>query len=181
MSDSLKINLMILPEEGLKIAFSPDDEWLHRQLPVEELPDFSLAGADVRCHITRSGDTIYIRGELAAQISQECSRCLEPADGLPIGGDFAYTMLPAKPTTRPSDLELTTEELETGILTAVILSILAPLSSAKQIVLQAPMKVLVLSGVPGAVCRTAARTSNTVSCKLPQEAIDARLAVLKKF
>jgi len=176
MSDSLKINLMILPEEGLKIAFSPDDEWLHRQLPVEELPDFSLAGADVRCHITRSGDTIYIRGELAAQISQECSRCLEPAT-VAIGGDFAYTMLPAKPQTAP-DLELTTEELETGYYSGDFID-LAPIV-CEQIVLQAPMKVLCRQECRG-LCPHCGTNLNTVSCNCREEAIDARLAVLKNF
>lgn len=176
MSDSLKINLMILPEEGLRITFSPDDEWLRRQFPSDELPDFSLAGADVRCHITRSGDTIYIRGELAAQISQECSRCLEPATHT-IGGAFAYTMVPAKPQTDP-DLELTVEDLETGYYSGDFID-LAPIV-CEQIVLQAPMRVLCSEECRG-LCPHCGTNLNTASCTCRDEMVDSRLAVLKNF
>ena len=61
------------------MAFSKDAAWFKECFPGNELPDFTLITAKVDCLVTRSGDTIYIRGELSASIRQECGRCLEVA------------------------------------------------------------------------------------------------------
>lgn len=176
MSDSLKINLTILPEEGLRLAFSEDAAWFRGCFPEDELPEFSLVKADVHCLITRSGDTIYIRGELAAQISQECGRCLEPAT-IPIGGDFAYTMVPAK-TETAQDVELTAEELETGYYSGDFID-LAPII-CEEIVLQAPMRILCDDDCKG-LCPHCGMNLNTGSCNCRSKLVDDRLAVLKNF
>jgi len=68
MSNSLKINLTILPEEGLRLTFSEGAAWFKECFCEDERPEFSLIKVDVNCIITKSGDTIYVRGELAAKI-----------------------------------------------------------------------------------------------------------------
>jgi uncharacterized protein len=176
MSDSLKINLTILPEEGLRLAFSVDAAWFKECFSGSEPPEFSLIGADVNCLITRSGDTIYIRGNLAAQISQDCDRCLEPAT-ISIGGDFAYTLVPEREVTE-EDLELTAEELETGCYSGDFID-LAPMI-CEQIVLQAPMKILCRDDCRG-LCPRCGVNLNTGSCNCRSDAGDERLAVLKNF
>jgi uncharacterized protein len=176
MSDSLKINLTILPEEGLRLAFSEDAAWFKECFSADEVPEFSLVRADINCLITRSGDTIYIRGELAAQISQECSRCLELAT-IPIGGDFSYTLVPAKEETA-EDLELTAQELETSYYRGDFID-LAPIL-CEQLMLQVPMKILCTEDCKG-LCPHCGLNLNTGSCDCHSDVVNDRLAVLKNF
>lgn len=176
MSDSLKINLTILPEEGLRLTFSEGAAWFKECFSDAELPEFSLVKADVTCLITKSGNTIYIRGELAAQISQECGRCLELAT-IPIAGDFAYTLVPAKAEVA-EDLELSADELETSYYRGDFID-LAPII-CEQIVLQAPMKILCNDECKG-LCPHCGINLNTGSCNCRSDVVDDRLAVLKKF
>lgn len=159
MSDSLKINPAILPEEGLKLAFSENADWFKKCFPGDQLPEFALAGVDVHCLITRSGDTVYIRGNLEAKISQECSRCLEPAT-LTVGGDFVYTLVPEKAETE-EDRELTAQDLETGYYSGDFID-LAPLI-CEQIVLQVPIKVLCSPDCRG-LCSHCGTNLNKGSC-----------------
>lgn len=176
MSDSLKINLTILPEEGLRLAFSEGAAWFKECFSGDELPEFSMIKADLNCLITKSGDTIYIRGELAAQIRQECGRCLELAT-ISIGGEFVYTLVPAKAEVE-EDLELTAQELETSYYRGDFID-LAPLI-CEQIVLQAPMKILCADDCKG-LCPRCGVNLNNGSCNCRSDVVDDRLAVLKKF
>ena len=176
MSDSLKINLTILPEEGLRLAFSEDAAWFNECFSIDELPEFSLVRADIKCLVTRSGDTIYIRGELVAQITQECSRCLELAT-IPIGGDFTYTLVPAKEETE-ENLELTVQELEICYYRGDFID-LAPII-CEQIVLQVPMKILCTEDCKG-LCPRCGNNLNTGSCNCHSDVVDDRLAVLKNI
>ena len=176
MSDSLKINPAILPEEGLKLKFSEDAVWFKKCFSDDELLEFSLIGVDVDCLITRSGDTIYVRGNLEAEISQECSRCLEPAN-ITVGGDFVYTLVPEKAELE-EEIELTPEELETGYYRGDFID-LAPLI-CEQIVLRVPIKVLCSHDCKG-LCPRCGTNLNTGSCSCRSDVVDDRLAVLKNF
>lgn len=176
MSDSLKINLTILPEEGLPLSFSEGAVWFKECFSDDELPEFSMVKVDVNCLVTRSGDTIYIRGELAAQISQECARCLELTT-IPIGGEFIYTLVPAKAELE-EDLELTAQELETSYYRGEFID-LAPMI-CEQIVLHAPMRILCADDCKG-LCPRCGVNLNTGSCNCRSDVVDDRLAVMKKF
>lgn len=176
MSDSLKINLTILPEEGLPLSFSEGAAWFKECFSDDELPEFSMVKVDVNCLVTKSGDTIYIRGELAAQISQECARCMELAT-IPIGGEFVYTLVPAKAEVE-EDLELTAQELETSYYRGEFID-LAPMI-CEQIVLQAPMRILCADDCKG-LCPRCGVNLNTGSCNCRSDVVDDRLAMLKKF
>jgi uncharacterized protein len=177
MSDSLKINPAILPEEGLRLSFSEDAAWFKKCFAADELPEFSLIRVDVECLITRMGDTIYIRGNLTAKINQECSRCLEPAT-LAVEGDFVYTLVPEKAEVAEEDLELTAEELEIGFYRGDFID-LAPLI-CEQIVLLVPMKALCAEDCRG-LCPQCGTSLNTGSCNCRSGVVDDRLAVLKNF
>lgn len=158
------------------MTFSEGSAWFQGCFSGVELPEFSLVRADVDCLITRSGDTIYVRGELKAQIRQECSRCLEPAT-ISTGGEFAYTLVPEK-TETAEDLELSAQELETGYYCGDFINI-APII-CEQIILQAPMKVLCAENCKG-LCPHCGANLNTDSCSCRSEMVDDRLAALKKF
>lgn len=176
MSDSLKINPAILPEEGLRLTFSKGAAWFKGCFSEDELPEFSLVRADVDCLITRSGDTIYVRGNLETEIRQECSRCLEPTT-LKVGGDFVYTLVPEKAEVE-EDIELTAQELETCYYRGDFID-LAPLI-CEQIVLQVPIKVLCYEDCKG-LCPRCGTNLNTGSCSCRSDVVDDRLAVLKNF
>ncbi len=176
MSDSLKINPLILPEEGLRLSFSEDAVWFEKCFTADELPEFSLIRVDVDCLITRSGDTIYIRGNLTAKVSQECSRCLEPAT-VAVEGDFVYTLVPEKAEIA-EDLELTVEELEIGYYSGDFID-LAPLV-CEQIVLLVPMRALCAEACKG-LCPQCGTNLNAGFCKCCSDVVDDRLAVLKNF
>ncbi len=176
MSDSLKINLAILPEEGLRLTFSEGATWFKGCFSEDEQPEFSMDKADVNCLVTRAGDTVYVRGDLAVLISQACDRCLEKTT-ISIGGDFAYTLVPEKAEST-EELELTAEELETSYYRGDFID-LAPMI-CEQIVLQVPMKILCAEDCKG-LCPHCGNNLNTGSCNCRSDAVDDRLAVLKKF
>lgn len=176
MSDSLKINLAILPEDGLRVSFSEGSAWFQGCFGGEAPPEFSLVSADADCWITRSGETIYVRGNLQCQMSRECSRCLEPAT-VSTGGEFAYTLVPEK-TEAAQDLELSAEELETGCYRGDFIDLTSIL--CEQIILLAPMKFLCAENCRG-LCPQCGVNLNTGSCSCLSEKVDDRLAALKKF
>lgn len=176
MSDSLKINPAILPEEGLRLAISEDGVWFKNCFPDDERPDFSLIKVDADCLITRLGETVYVRGTLEAGIRQDCSRCLEPAL-LTVGGDFVYTLVPEK-AEAAEEMELTAEDLETGYYRGDFID-LAPLL-CEQIVLQVPFKVLCREDCKG-LCPRCGTNLNTGFCSCRSDVVDDRLAVLKNF
>ncbi len=176
MSDSLKINPAILPEEGLKLSFSEDAAWFKKCFSGDDLPEFSLVRADVDCLITRLGDTVYVRGNLSATIRQDCSRCLEMAT-VTVDGDFVYTLAPEKAEWE-EDIELSAQDLETSYYRGDFID-LAPLI-CEQIVLQVPIKVLCSEDCKG-LCPRCGTNLNTGSCQCRSDIVDDRLAVLKKF
>ena len=176
MSDSLKINVVILPDSGLHLAFSESADWFNACFPADAQPEFCLIRADGDFLITRSGDTIFIRGSLDATLGMDCSRCLEPAR-LEVGGSFAYTLLPAQTETR-DDLELRAEDLEIGSYQGDFIDV-APLI-CEQIVLMTPMKVLCTQECKG-LCPHCGVNRNRVLCHCQADIVDDRLAVLKKF
>ena len=79
---------------------------------IDELPEFSLVKVDVNCLITTIRRYhLYPGGTGCA--NQPGVQPLSGDGTIPIGGDFAYTLVPAKAETG-EDLELTAEELETS-------------------------------------------------------------------
>ena len=84
MTNSLKINVVTIPEEGQNVVFSEDDTWFKECFKDSETPDFSLRKVDVNCLITKTSGTIFIKGKFSAIIDICCSRCLEDTK-LPIG------------------------------------------------------------------------------------------------
>jgi len=156
------------------LEFSEGAEWFRKCFTKEELPDFLLDKADVDCLISRSGDTIYIRGTLSANIMQECDRCLELAT-IPIGGDFTYTLVPGKAETS-EELELSAEDLEKGYYQGDFID-LAPIV-CEQIILQTPMKILCAENCRG-LCPCCGTNLNKGKCDCRLFVTDSRLAALK--
>ena len=176
MSNSLKINVVAIPEEGLNFVFSEDGKWFEECFPDSGEPDFSLRKVDVQCQITRASSTIFIKGNLSVLLGICCSRCLEDVN-LPVDGDFSYTLVPAKTDTK-DELELQAEELEISYYQGDFID-LTPII-CEQIILQIPIKPLCSEECKG-LCPHCGINMNVASCSCHLEFVDPRLAVLKNI
>ncbi|OGP86768.1 MAG: hypothetical protein A2031_03805 [Deltaproteobacteria bacterium RBG_19FT_COMBO_43_11] len=175
-TNSLKINVVTIPEEGLNFVFSEDGAWFKECLKDGETPDFSIGKADVNCLITKTSNTVFIKGKLSAIIDINCSRCLEDTK-LPLLADFAYTLIPEKAQTK-EDLELKKEDLEISHYHVDFID-LTPII-CEQIILQMPIKALCSPECKG-LCPQCGTNLNHSSCDCPLGCIDSRMAVLKNF
>jgi uncharacterized protein len=176
MSNSLKINVFLVPEEGQAFVFSEGDQWFRECFQGAERPDFTLDKVDVKCLITKASGTVFIKGSLTAVIDIFCSRCIEKAK-LSIGSDFFYTLMPAKAETR-EDLELKPEELEISYYQGDFID-LAPII-CEQILLQIPMKVICREECRG-LCQYCGANLNVSSCNCPSDFVDSRMTALKSL
>ena len=176
MSNSLKINVVLIPEEGQNFVFSEDGTWFKECFTDIDIPDFTLHQVDVSCLITKASGTVFIKGTFSALIYVDCSRCLEQTS-LPIGSDFAYTLIPAKAETR-EDLELTPEELEISYYQGDFIDLTSII--CEQIILQVPIKALCSEECKG-LCPHCGTNLNISSCDCHLNFVNNRMAVLKNF
>jgi uncharacterized protein len=176
MPNSLKINVVTIPEEGLNFDLSEDGQNFKECFKDIDQPDFSLRKVDVKSRITKTSSTIFIKGNLSVLLDIYCSRCLEDVS-LPISTDFAYTLVPAKPETK-EDLELKAEELELSYYQGDFIDLM-PIF-CEQIILQIPLKPLCREDCKG-LCPHCGINLNNTSCNCHLEFVDQRLAVLKNF
>ena len=174
--NSLKINVATIPEEGIKYILSEDGSRFKECLADTADTDFKLRKVDVDCLVTKTSTTIFIKGEFSAIIDSNCSRCLEDIS-VPIGGNFAYTLILAKAETR-EDLELTAEELEISHYQGDFVDLTSII--CEQIILQIPIKTLCREECRG-LCPRCGINLNTSSCNCHIAVVDNRMAVLKKM
>jgi uncharacterized protein len=172
----LKINVVTIPEGGLKYVLSEDGSRFKECLSDTADTDFKLRKVDLDCLVTKTSTTVFIKGEFSAIIDSNCSRCLEDIS-VPIGGNFAYTLIPAKAETR-EDLELTAEELEISHYQGDLIDLTSII--CEQIILQIPIKTLCREECKG-LCSGCSINLNTSSCNCHLAVVDNRMAVLKKI
>ncbi len=176
MSNSLKINVVTIPEEGLNVVFSENGKWFEECFSDNGEPDFKLRKVDVQCRITKASSTIYINGNLSLLLDICCGRCLEEVI-IPADGDFSYTLVPAIPEIK-EELELRAEELEISYYQGDFID-LTPII-CEQIILQIPIKPLCSEECKG-LCPQCGTNRNVASCNCHSDYIDPRLAVLKNI
>jgi uncharacterized protein len=176
MSNSLKINVFLIPEEGQHFVFSEDNSWFKSCFKDIESPDFTLDKVDVDCLITKTSGTVFVKGSFTAQINICCSRCLENAK-LSIGADFAYTLVPVKAESR-EDVELNQEELDISYYQGDFIDLGHII--CEQIILQVPIKALCSEECKG-LCQRCGANLNNSSCNCHLNSVDSRMAVLKNF
>jgi uncharacterized protein len=176
MSNSLKINVANIPEEGLKYVLSEDGSRFKECLADSDDTDFKLCKVDVDCLITKTSTTVFIKGKLSATIMSYCSRCLEDVS-VPVGGDFVYTLIPAKAETR-EDVELTAEELEISYYQGDFIDLTSII--CEQIILQIPIKTPCREECKG-LCPRCGINLNNSSCNCHLAVVNNRMAVLKNF
>lgn len=176
MANSLKINVVAIPDEGLNINFSEGARWFEECFPERESIDFNLRKVDVNCQVTKVSTTVFIKGSISVHLDVCCSRCLEDT-GMIGNSDFAYTLIPAKPEFK-EDVELQAEELEISYYSGDVID-LAPIV-CEQIILQVPIKPLCSEECKG-LCPRCGINLNIASCNCQAKVVDDRLAVLKNL
>jgi uncharacterized protein len=177
MSNSLKINVITIPEEGLKYDISENGEWFKECFTDDEQADFKLSKVDMNCLITKTSSAVLIKGSLSATIKMSCGRCLEEVL-LPVGADFVYTLVQDKEEIREEDLELKEEDLEISHYSGDFIDLIPII--CEQIVLQVPIKALCSENCKG-LCPHCGTNLNSTSCNCKNEHVDIRMAVLKNF
>lgn len=176
MANALKINVLLIPEEGQRFVFSEGNAWFKTCFQKEERLDFALENVDVDCMITKTSGTVFIKGNFSALIDADCGRCLERTR-LTTGGDFTYTLIPAK-AEQKEEIELKAEELEISSYQGDFID-LSPII-CEQIILQIPIKVLCREDCRG-LCHRCGANLNVAICRCEKEVMDSRMAVLKNF
>ncbi len=176
MSNSLKINVVTIPEEGLNLLISEEAKWFESCFPDSDRLDFTLRKVDAKCQITRTSSTVFVKGSISVLLGISCSRCLDDLD-FAAGGDFAYTLVPLKPEPKEY-LELQAEELEISYYQGDFID-LTPII-CEQIILQTPIKPLCSEDCKG-LCPHCGINLNAASCNCREEVVDDRFAVLKKI
>jgi uncharacterized protein len=172
----LKINVTNIPEEGLNVQFSKDENWSRGIFSEKEKLSYSLRRVEVSALLKRIRETLYLEGEIQTVVEMGCSRCLESAR-LPINAIFKYVLTPAE-TEQQEEKELCAEEMDFVYYQDDLID-LDPLV-AEQIILQIPMRVLCQEDCKG-LCPHCGINRNTGSCQCHEGQIDSRLAVLKKL
>jgi len=172
----LKINVGHIPEEGLKLQFDKDGEWLKSTLPEKEKSELSLQRVDVFCSVRKLKETIYIEGSLETILTANCSRCLE-VTSFPIKSSFRYTLVPAAKRIK-EEQELSSEDLDFSFYNDELIDLDTMLY--EQIMLQIPIKVL-CDDICKGLCPHCGTDLNKVSCNCHNGFVDERLAILKKF
>lgn len=172
----LKINVSNIPEEGLNLTFSKDEDWGRQLFTDREYAGFSPGGIDGSVTVRRVRRNLYLEGTLQTEIKTDCSRCLEAAR-LPIDISFRYILSPVQDEP-PEEQELSREDLDFVYYQDELID-LDPLLT-EQILLQIPMKVLCREDCRG-LCPHCGTNLNLGGCRCHEERIDSRLSILKKL
>ena len=172
----MKINVTSIPEEGLNVQFSRDENWFRKIFAEKEDPGFSLNDVEVSITLKRIRETLYLEGNIRTVVGMACSRCLEAAR-LPISVPFKYVLAPAQPE-HQEEKELNQEDLDFVFYEGDLID-LDPLV-IEQIILQVPIRILCREDCKG-LCPHCGINLNTGSCQCHEKQIDSRLAVLKRL
>ena len=176
----MKINVANIPEEGLKLQFSKEGDWIEEVFPGREKDAFTAvrpAGRiDVSATLRRVRETVFFEGLIDTTVETDCSRCLELAR-IPVHARFSYTLVPDREG-QAEETELSAEDLDFVYYRDDLIEP-EPLIY-EQIVLQIPMKALCREDCRGLCPRCGANLNQTV-CGCREDPADSRLAVLKKL
>jgi uncharacterized protein len=176
----LVIDALQIPPEGIDVDEALDAANLH----LDGMEEFSLrSGGALRCHIERvDGDSIHVRGHLAVPLDLECGRCLE-GYRMPIDQELDLFYLPH----RAGEEQQEEDEVELGDRDMVVAYYEGGRLDLGEVVreqcfLSLPLRRLCREDCRGR-CPSCGKNRNLESCgcPAPEEAVDPRLAALKKL
>jgi uncharacterized protein len=173
---AVKIAVSNIPEEGMPIKFSKDENWFGNYLPATQETSCRLEKVEVACFVKRIGETVYLEGQLDTAVSLECSRCLEETC-LPVACRFNYIFSPSggphqdEQELSADDMDFIYYEDESIDLEPIVY---------EQIVMQIPIKALCRDSCQG-LCPHCGINLNQEQCRCRERQVDERFAILKKL
>ncbi len=162
------IHVADIPPEGLRIEGTADFPRPFQD-PAWALDDLALT-------IEKEGDTVFVRGGLAARVPLTCGRCVESYT-VTVRPTVDARFVPA-PATRGEERELGADDLETDVYQHGTLDLTALLETETTLAL--PMKPLCRESCRG-LCPVCGGNRNTTDCACERPAPDPRWAALKDW
>jgi uncharacterized protein len=172
----LNIRVSNIPEEGLKLRFALEGNWFREFVRDNDRLDFHLHPVDVTCEAVKINETVNLDVELETAIDLECCRCLEPST-TPVKNRIKCTLIPGRDD-EEKDAESEVEDIDFSFYRGDVIDL--ALIVFEQIMLQLPIKALCSDSCRG-LCPHCGANLNISICSCRTDAIDARLAALKKF
>ena len=173
----LLIEVSQIPPEGMDLNADLDPGEVH----VDGEESFVLeSGGTLSCTLERGDDrTVHVRGTLAARLTVECGRCLEPFS-LPLSQELDFFYLPHgadQDQEEEDEVELKDHDMVVAYYRDERLDLGETIR--EQFILNLPMKRLCRNDCLG-LCPTCGANRNAAPCGCPPEE-SPRLAVLGKL
>lgn len=165
----MKIKVSDIPKEGLTISAEYGDEVLEGQVSTRE-------PVVVNLRAEKSGRDIRVKGNIKAQLSLSCSRCLEE---FPWNLESEFDFVLVAPEKNPqTEKELTPEELDISFFDGEYVDVAQ--ITAEQIFLHIPIKTLCDSDCKG-LCPQCGVNLNTEQCQCPPQTRTSPFEALKNI
>lgn len=175
----MKVSLHEIGVEKRYISFGAQENWRAVFAANHNVEDIEFrSGPEVEIEIYRSGEEIFIRGQVEAVVSVACVRCLTAYE-LPLEFEFGYSLLPGNTQQQlPEDLELSLHDVEVGYYTEESID-LNPLVS-EQILLEIPHNPICRRDCAG-LCTVCGADLNNGDCGCQKETRISPFAALKDY
>lgn len=156
-----------IPEEGQSIQFTTNVHIL----------DYKNVPVSVNVTMLKTGETVYIKGNLQASVSLVCSRCLN-GYAMEVHTDFNVRYIPSEGKVTEKEHELSKDELDISYYSEGIIDLNE--LAGEQLILMLPMKSLCNDECKG-LCMICGINLNESHCACQEEKIDPRWDALKKL
>jgi uncharacterized protein len=173
----LQIALKAIPDTGKEVAIDLGPEWFAAWRAAD--PDLEFAEAHItgRVHLTKHGQDVLVRGQLAGHLDLACSRCLT-SFSQPVAADFDLLLVPAPGTAAAADEELSAADLDLDYYTGEVVDLKNILQ--EQIILMLPVKPLCEEVCKG-LCPQCGANLNLKACNCRPQAVNSPFADLAKL
>ena len=162
----MKVLISEIPDEGIDVAGEETVE-----------SDTIISPIKARLKIMKIGSEIIVKGEVAADIKLQCSRCVSDFNSVfSVPVDVVYH--PLDELKGEERHEIPSGELNMDFYSGDEMDITTLMK--EQILLNIPMKPLCKDSCRG-ICRTCGKNLNEGDCSCPPTETDSRFDILKKI
>jgi uncharacterized protein len=164
----MKINIKQIPPEGLT---------LRERLEVN-IGEGPPAATDIDIHVERLEDTVYVRGDVSANVHMVCGRCLKEFDRI-IEFPLELAFFPKEEEAPGEEShEIMPEEMGADYYTDEEIDLAAVVT--EHLLLNLPIRPLCSEDCKG-ICPQCGADLNEGECGCEKKTIDPRMEVLKKL